>query len=142
MLHHNSNIAVGKALVDAVFLEEREACYPRVIISNDLITLANTSSEISIIVKDHDDKYFVNYLMHSEFFLVACLQDRAEPFKHIHRIITEKINTLLQEKCNSKVIVKWNWLVKKFNSSLNFHKSQYNATQFGEINEIPLLGDI
>lgn len=59
--HKGSNV-MGKAKVDAVYLEENIAKYPRTVISNDIVDLITKYIPDFLIRKDLDGIYFIDYL--------------------------------------------------------------------------------
>lgn len=120
-LPHEGNVILGKALNKAVFLEENEAKYPRVIIDNKIIALCENDINSDLIVQDQIDKrYFVNYINHP---LIRGVVDE----EIIHNAITVKKiieNKIFDNDLNKRAKEKWEWLAKKFNGYLMSSKMQ------------------
>ena len=93
----NSSFVFGKALVEAVRLEEKNAIYPRVIIQDSLVSLIS-----DYVLQDKDGRYFLNS------FIVSGLR------KHIN-FKTSIINQLKEFSNNEDVRQKIIWLVNYFN---------------------------
>ncbi len=63
-LFHKGNSIIGKALIDAVNIEEKIANYPRVIVPENLINLIPHNLRL-FIEKDFDGLFFINYFRDS-----------------------------------------------------------------------------
>lgn len=60
---HNDMIIYGKALVDAVEMEEKDAIYPRVIVQKEIYELL-----LQYFLKDEDGLFFLNNFLFSKAF--------------------------------------------------------------------------
>lgn len=103
-LWHEKNIIMGKALVDAVNIEEKISVYPRVVVMNEIISLLPEQFRGFLLATDHDGLAFINYMSDSR---------RNENITNIHTVIQKN----LQNKkitANMNKYSKWCWLASKF----------------------------
>ena len=117
---HNDNIVYGKALVDAVKLEEQEACVPRILVS---IETAEQHS-CHYLVQDEDGKSFLNI-----FQLCNVFDDTV--FK------AKLLEMLKKHKNSEKIKTKIMWMINYFNSW--FAKYKYRTLNQQEITEKEIL---
>lgn len=105
--YRNKTFVYGKALVEAVKLEEKIAIYPRVIIQDNLVSLIP-----QYIAQDNDRKYYLNSFIFAKVF-----------DKNIFKlgILNQLKNCSNSEDVKQKVL----WLVTYFN---NFQQSPYNGS--------------
>jgi len=65
-LLHNEGVVFGPAMIEAYYLENRDAKYPRIIISDELYKLLESSTDEAFLStrlqRDEDGFYFVNFL--------------------------------------------------------------------------------
>lgn len=103
--YRNKTFVYGKALVEAVKLEEKIAIYPRVIIQDNLVSLIPR-----YITQDNDRKYYLNSFLFAKLF----------------NSVTFKLRILNQlKKCsnNEEAKQKIMWLVTYYNK---FEQSPYS----------------
>jgi len=135
-LHHEGNVVLGEALNKAVFLEEKEAKYPRVIIDNTIISLCESDINSGLIVQDQIDKrYFVSYINHK---LIRGFTDEVIINK---AIVIKKVieNNIFDNDLNKKVKEKWEWLARKFNNYFMSSKTQEKYHMLKTIEPIKTL---
>lgn len=126
-LYMNENIVIGKALIDAYKLEERDAIYPRIILSPEVQTIVDKhmgfyghnkhSPQYKQYLQDKDGFFFVNYLYnliddsieykgHEDFTSISL-----DVQIHKFRIIEE----LKNHQNNNRVFEKFSWLANYHN---------------------------
>lgn len=119
----NNLFVFGKALVEAVKLEENIAIYPRIIVQEELIHLIP-----QYIMLDNDGEWYVNSFFMNGF-------GRYNKYK-------DNIEDLLQKYCNDrKAKQKLKWLVSYFNhfycSQTCNDKPEYEPISLLDINKTP-----
>lgn len=124
----NEMMVWGKGLSEVVFLEEKLAIFPRILISDALIEIfkANISEEEFFdekyyCLKDTDSLYFFDYINYSE------LPDAEYVLTEVYKKFCEKIK---KEK-DIKILQKYNWH-KRY---LHIAKDIFNE-YYGEFNPI------
>lgn len=113
---HNDIIVYGKGLVEAVQLEENIAKYPRILVK----TKVNEANSCYYLVKDSDDKMFLNI-----FHLCEGLDNV------IFRV--NILGLLKKYKNNEKIREKIMWMINYFNSW--FTKYEYRIMNQQKIAE-------
>lgn len=113
---HNDIIVYGKGLVEAVQLEENIAKYPRILVK----TKVNEANSCYYLVKDSDDKMFLNI-----FHLCEGLDNV------IFRV--NILGLLKKYKNNEKIREKIMWMINYFNSW--FTKYEYRIMNQQKITE-------
>lgn len=103
--YRNKTFVYGKALVEAVKLEEKIAIYPRVIIQDNLVSLIP-----QYIAQDSDRKYYLNCFIFTKTFDNTTFKLRI-------------LNQLTKCSNNEEITQKIMWLVTYFN---NFQQSPYS----------------
>lgn len=103
--YRNKTFVYGKALVEAVKLEEKIAIYPRVIIQDNLVSLIP-----QYIAQDSDRKYYLNCFIFTKTFDNTTFKLRI-------------LNQLTKYFNNEEITQKIMWLVTYFN---NFQQSPYS----------------
>ncbi len=103
--YRNKKFVYGKALVEAVKLEEKIAIYPRVIIQDSLVSLIP-----QYIAQDSDRKYYLNCFIFTKTFDNTTFKLRI-------------LNQLTKCSNNEEITQKIMWLVTYFN---NFQQSPYS----------------
>lgn len=103
--YRNKTFVYGKALVEAVKLEEKIAIYPRVIIQDNLVSLIP-----QYIAQDNDRKYYLNCFIFTKTFDNTSFKLRI-------------LNQLTKCSNNEEITQKIMWLVTYFN---NFQQSPYS----------------
>lgn len=84
----DETIVWGKALVQAHEMEEKRAVFPRVLIHEDIINLySRISDETSMVIKDTDGFYFIDYLTYN-------LDCELSKFPYILDMIKKQANTI------------------------------------------------
>lgn len=96
---HNNKIVYGKALVEAVYLEENVANVPRILVK----TKVSEPHSFYYLMKDEDDELFLNI-----FHLCESFDDVA--FK------ISLLEMLKKHKNEEKIKTKIMWMIKYFNS--------------------------
>ncbi len=105
----------GKALIDAVSLEEKNAIYPRIIVQPGI------KSSLPFIKKDEDGLYYINSYQCS----VTSIVTMAKP------ILLDKLR---ESKKDLKVRQKVLWAINYHNNHVT-HLLSYNVPEFAEYNE-------
>ena len=95
---HNNNIVYGKALVEAVTLEEKEAIYPRILVQKELSKLLP-----QYLMQDRDGWCILNIFQLSEYF------------DHIS-FKMELLKMLKKNKGKNHIKAKIIWMINYFNS--------------------------
>lgn len=134
-LYHDGNIVLGEALNRAVYLEEEEAIYPRVIIDDKIISLFKSEIDSGSIAQDRRDaRYFVSYINHPLMrgFTEEAIMHNAMAIKGI---IEKKI---IDDSLNDSQKMKWRWLAEEFNDYLISPKMQAKCQIFKTIEPINL----
>ena len=100
----NSDLIWGKALVEAVTLEEKESCYPRVLLSETLIDYIKsyTTSDYEAIKKDDDKKVYCDFLWY--------FNGKKEELSNIISNLKSE-NKILNK--DTKIVKKNNWILNK-----------------------------
>lgn len=107
MLAINDVMVWGSGLVDVVNLEEKVAIYPRIVISNELAELMNSSQfdnrksfdEVFSCLKDNDGSLFIDYINYDE------MPTAEQSLRFSHEIMHEKELT----ETNQAVLQKIRW---------------------------------
>lgn len=122
-LLHKGVLIGGQALNDAYVLENKEAIYPRVIVSKEISDIYNNlKPEESFIEQDVDGKYYVNCLINMCFMPAGSTDNECINFLEIARV--NIIHNLKKYKeINFVVFRKWLWFAEKFISALVYWKS-------------------
>jgi hypothetical protein len=124
-LYHQGGVVFGKALVDASSIE-KQACYPRVVVSEHVISKLNhiQPQAMGTLLQDTDREWHLNYI--SEMVRQAAhpgphTVDQAIRWKraHIERIDAE-IEELRRtaEPNASHRAVKWEWFKARFEAEI------------------------
>jgi len=121
LLYHNSQVVLGRGLIDAYYLESKLAKYPRIVISEDIVSnifsLPINSGIQDFIKRDFDG------LWHLELFRplknISDIKDHIEDLK-LSRLIIVK---LFRESKSLSLYERVNihWLVSYFNESVTSH---------------------
>lgn len=121
-LVHTNQYLYGQAMVDAYLLESTKAKYPRIIVDDRLIRIAETfhakhhNSEQErdfvneILSKDEDGCYYIDYF--------AKVQSELESPNHALQYLTH-IENAVQTLGDPILKAKRDWLVNKYNGLLN-----------------------
>ncbi len=114
-LYHRGNVLFGPALVAAYSMESSLAVYPRILISDDLVTTLNESEEHKRwLRRDSDGLYFVSTLSPE---LISAKGPGQLDFASLRLgKVRESIEGgLLEHGADSKKRTKWVWLASYFN---------------------------
>lgn len=108
----SDNLVLGPALLETYELESKKAIYPRILISDTIISKLNSNNYNSkLIKKDRDNEYFIDYL-----------KSRAENRDYIKNKINNHISFLekeLSNETNTRIKAKLLW-------SINYYKERQN----------------
>lgn len=127
MLEHEGTSIIGEALIEAVDIEENIAIYPRVVITEKLISLTKAPIDYRIITRDFDGVYFLNFFLHPIVIGVPSPQIMLEQFEKIKKIIESNIILLEEDKNkNFRKLIKWYWLANNFDEALNYYQKENN----------------
>jgi len=117
LLYHKNGVVFGKALIEAYKLENEVACYPRIVVDNDVVNIWKTSIKnitpwIDVLVEDPDGFYRVDFF-NKEAFLVDSENLIARIASHLESILgnPDEIKT---KKEWSKIV----WITKKYNEAV------------------------
>jgi hypothetical protein len=107
-LHHENGIAFGPAFVEAYQLESKQAKYPRILASNDIVDIFNSDKNggtQNCFLQDTDGRYYLDYLP-------TALRYSSQPDTY-QAIIQAKINELTnlpaKDEDTQKILDKWIW---------------------------------
>lgn len=126
----DDNIIFGNGLIRAVEIESQKAIYPRVVIDIDNFCLTNYDSLWKpLIKKDDDNLYYVDYFNVNQYQVAGLNNENLTEFINMLR---KQIVFLVNKYCRygnlsienkiiqkSKLIEKYLWILKKFNSFCN-----------------------
>ncbi|MDD2982268.1 MAG: hypothetical protein PHQ74_02665 [Crocinitomicaceae bacterium] len=140
-LYMDNNIVIGPALIESYKLEESSAIYPRIILSENAISIVNQhinyySDDFAIPQKstyliDKDGCYFLNYL----YLLIANFDDDNPNYDYVSQQIRLHKNAIEKEleskKINQRIFDKFSWCAEYHNYFCdNFlHPTFYNISQ-------------
>ena len=119
------DIAFGPALIDAHYIEEKIAIYPRIILSNGVLN--DIDAENSIYAKllynqsKDDSLCYVNHLNPLELLRMDSTPEKLR-----------KIQNFIEEGChntNSKIRIKYHWVKNYYESSLQAYKSFFSSEE-------------
>ena len=104
-LSNDNHFVYGKGLLEAVTLEEKIACYPRILIQESIVQefIKNNEWNFNTLVDD-DNRSFVDYLKPS----IKNKEDLSLYESYVENIKKENL------EANEKILAKINWLVDKF----------------------------
>lgn len=108
---------------------ESEAVFPRVIIAKDIADLFIKHVSPTLMKKEEDGFYFINYLAHPSFTRSVEINDKLliELLK-IRSAIADGMS--LTDNRDPRVKEKWRWLAKKFNESLDYFMHTFESIKF------------
>lgn len=109
-LYHKGNAIMGRALNEAVKIEENISIYPRVIIPHEIIELLPQNMPISLGI-DFDGLYYVHYMTDSRYIN-----------EETKKAIFENIYQNIKNPKNIRVYAKWQWLAIKFGIAPTLNK--------------------
>lgn len=139
----NEQIVFGQGLIKAVFLEDKVAINPRIIIDKDCFdnSIIEQLATENVLIKDSDGNFFVNYL--SSVGKLKLTKGKCEALidKHCkyHPLIKEQ-NEILQIE---KIISKYLWLLVYFNQQCdNLNNPEFKIKYILKINEQLLKTEI
>lgn len=115
--YHEGNIVFGKALLEAIELEEKTAIYPRIILSNKIVD--EWVDENWLCRVDFDGLRYIS------FFSPICTlytEKLSSALKKFRDVIITNLN---QHQDNTGVFAKWTWLYRYFNTILGEWKTSY-----------------
>ena len=120
-LHMDDNIVLGKALIEAYDLESKDAHYPRIILSKDVISAVDKyigyysdqqqSPQNHYFLLDKDNHYFINYLEIGQL-------DRNDGSKFVDFIIKHRDAIIRNAKFNItdyNILQKYIWIAEYHN---------------------------
>ena len=120
---HEERVLLGVGMVAAYELEQQAAVYPRVIISDDLVSQAKRS-RLHRVKRDIDGFWFLDLffefsgLLESLAAMVFCrevsLTPKLEAFDRIRGVIIKR----LEDEKNPSIIAKWRWVANQFNQAI------------------------
>lgn len=127
LLHEGASV-IGNALNDAVYLEERIATYPRVVIPDKIIQLmrmSNLEPQCYSLRRDFDGVYFIDYM---KYHVVNGSKETILKLLYIFRQVIED-NIKEDETCSGRdfsKLIKWRWLANKFDEAFDYfyHKNK------------------
>jgi len=114
-LWHEKGIIVGKALIEAVAIEEKVSVYPRVIVGNEIINLLSVGMRV-LLSQDVDGLSFVNYPKDTRY--VDPSFAKPDDIEKIYNVIKAKLNDK-DIKDNMRKYSKWHWLATKFGLNMD-----------------------
>lgn len=113
-LVHDHNFIFGPAMLKAYDLESNKAIFPRIIIDKNDLQQHSSLSELSSILSDDKDFYYIDYISKSNTFL-------DDPTNDIPKFLTQ-IKTIYEDNFNEKMSTivkkKYLWLKKKVNHQI------------------------
>lgn len=125
LLHHQDGILYGDGVVSAHELEQKASFYPRIIISNELLSQYKTLLK-DWIEKDYDELHFINPF---KFNAVAgdatdLAADGYDPREIYFRKVRDHLIEWLERSPKEEHLSKINWMIKRFNEAVTaFNKS-------------------
>jgi hypothetical protein len=116
-LHHAGGVVFGKGLVEAYQLESQVAIYPRVILSNSIISKSVWTQDNQFVEDDFDGMRYLNYfpqmIMMASSGELNWISSVREWYEAARRSIKENIEKL-EERMKTKEVAKWSWFSNKF----------------------------
>jgi len=129
----DEDFAYGPALIEAYDLESKQANYPRIILSKEMVKIVaeylgyyaepEEAPQSSYLLKDTDEMVFINYL----YALQEEFEYTQDQDIYIQNIINHKeiiLNSLNMYKDNSKLYSKYEWVAQYH----NYYCDQYFQT--------------
>lgn len=117
-LYHEKGIVFGPALVHAYHLESKEAVFPRVLASQELVDCFNSDKNggtTECFIEDDKERYYLDYLPVA--LTHSCLNQTYQ------NIIQEKILQLMKaasyDERAKKILAKWFWFEKYHLETIN-----------------------
>lgn len=112
----------GQGIVDAYNIENSEAIYPRVLISDQCVKIFEEQNiDKHIFLKDFDGKYFLNYMYIIGMLLIDNSVEIDLKYKSLSDLQNTRFiitNTIEVFKNDSKVFEKYKWVAKYYNRFL------------------------
>lgn len=123
----------GQGIVDAFYMENNEAIYPRILISDECIKyFIDNDIDKHIFTKDFDNKYILNNFYTIGMFLVEPTIDckfKYELLDQIYNIKSIIINMISVFKGDIKITEKYKWTAKHYNRFLRMI-NLHSVTEF------------
>jgi hypothetical protein len=137
-LKHEKNLIIGKAMIEAVELEEL-AQYPRIVLTDKTIKIIQASPDyldyekdiISMVKKDKDGLYFVDFL--SQIEEVDSNELYLDLLSKAKSIIQQG---LMQNKNNPPILCKYEWLKSYYLETLNDQLSNDKIQSYNLLKDI------
>lgn len=124
-LCHQKDCVLGKALNEAVKLEEKTAIYPRVILSNEVVISYKDKKNYissSSVKRDFDGLYFINYL--SDPYCMPIIEKKSAPFfLKVREFINKNMSLYISD---IHKLAKWQWLANKFDEALDLYRQKFD----------------
>ncbi|WP_342509764.1 hypothetical protein [Sporosarcina sp. FSL K6-2383] len=136
-LCHNDSIVFGPAMIEAYELESKVAVYPRVIVSDKVFNTAiqngvNPPDQeleyiLNLLNQDFDEQFYVDFLSQWQE-----IDDNSKYFDSLSAIKVVIENAIIAYESKPNVQVKYQWLKRYYNSTLDKIQSQYTENLYIE----------
>ncbi len=128
---HEDDILYGEGMLKSYKLESQAAIYPRILVDNDILKLANDNYRLLFLCKDFDglwylDPFSIGILPGN---VDALVEDGWDPHKVSLNKLEKHINSSLEKLTNESQIAKWNWLKHKLDEA-NIEYSKYGTPRY------------
>lgn len=122
---HEKNVVFGRALVEAIDIEENIAFYPRILLSNDLSKRIIEGFSLPIrfgtVLQDHDGLFYINWMKSGA--LSGPIQSSENSDESLRKNVIEKMKVykniieknLILHKADQRKYRQWHWFAKYYN---------------------------
>lgn len=131
LLHHEDNIVVGPALVDAYKLESKQAIYPRVLITEQAVSEAQKASSVidiadyfqnftQLVRRDFDGQLHLEMFHRLNPIPPHCIPDDCPPersMKYLAAVMGGSVIELFNAEKNGPAAAKYYWLWNYFSEA-------------------------
>lgn len=121
-LHHEEGTILGKGLLEAHYLESEIAIYPRILISEKILSIFPPNRTHAHISKDLDGMYYLDNLNTAIMSHFQPGNDYASNIENciadIKKIIKDNIQRFSNDESKIKALAKWKWFERYFERTL------------------------
>lgn len=116
---HRGGLVVGPAALQAYYMEQKAAIYPRIVVADDigreLLELENRPNRTATIRRSEDGLYFVDVLT-----TLGLRKGGGEVLCRARQLIVER----LRQSAKVELVAKWRWLAAQYNRAVESVKEE------------------
>ncbi|MDD1505398.1 hypothetical protein PVA17_22000 [Lysinibacillus sp. CNPSo 3705] len=133
-LYHSDGVVYGPAMNEAYQIESKYAIYPRVVVEKKVIiegvknSLHDPLLELEyikgLIKEDEDHQFFIDYISQWQEI------DDEESYLYALDVTKDLVVNEIQKQTNPNILLKYNWLKRYYNSTLDKLNSNYTKDRY------------